>query len=199
MRRPSKSLLALSLAVLTPLAVASCGGSDAQLLPGGTARDITVNLNTVRQLADEGDCIGAERAALQVSEQIEGLDSIDAKLKRALEQGASRLNAVVARCEESESEETATTTLPTDTEGAEQKSAKKEAKEREQEERESEKEEGSTNREEGSGESTPTPASPPQGEANGNGNESAPASGEEGGGEDSSGGVGPGTPIEGEG
>jgi len=199
MGRPSQSLPALALAILAALVVASCGGNDAQLLPGGTARDITVNLNTVGQLADEGDCIGAESAAQQVSEQVEALDGIDAKLKRALEQGAARLNEVVASCEEAESEETTTTTVPAEAEGAEQKAAKKEEKEREKEERESEKEERESEKNEGSGKSPPTPPSAAQGEADGNGNEGGPGSGEESGSEDSSGGVGPGTPLEGEG
>ena len=38
----------------------ACGGEDAKLLPGDTAREITANLDTVKQLADEGDCVGAE-------------------------------------------------------------------------------------------------------------------------------------------
>jgi hypothetical protein len=196
MGRPDQSLLVLALGILAALAIASCGGGDAQLLPGETARDITANLNTVRDLADAGDCVGAESAAQQVSEQIAALGGIDAKLKRALEQGAARLNEVVASCEEAEGEETTTTTTPPETEGASEKTAKKEEKEREKEEREREKEEGQSEKNEGSGESPSTPPAPAQGEAKGHGDE--PAGGEEGGGEDSSGGVGPGTPLEGE-
>jgi hypothetical protein len=197
MGRPSQSLPALALAILVALAVSSCGGENAQLLPGETARDITANLDTVRKLADEGDCLGAESAALQVSEQVEALGGIDTKLKRALEQGAARLNEVVASCEEGEAEEGATTAAPTEAEGAEEeKAAKKEAKEREKEEREREKEERG-----GEGAGEPTPTLPPQakGEAKGKEGGNAPGGGEEGGGEDSSGGVGPGTPLEGEG
>jgi len=196
--RPNQSLLALALAILAAVAVASCGGEDAQLLPGDTARDITVNLNTVQLLADEGDCIGAESAAQQVSEQVEALGGIDPKLKRALEQGAARLNTVVARCEEAEDEGTTTTTAPTETETAGEKAAKKEEKRREKEEREAEKEEADTNRE-GAGE--PAPSLPPQSEGEAEGHDKGTgegSGGEEGGGEDSSGGVGPGTPLEGE-
>lgn len=197
MGRPNRSLPALALAILAALAVASCGGEDAQLLPGTTARDITANLDTVRRLADQGDCIGAESAAIQVSEQVEALDGIDVKLKRALEHGAARLNEVVTGCEEGEGEETTTTTVPTAAERASEKAAKKEEKEREKEEREGEREEGEANREEESGEPT-TPTTPAQGEGQENGSGKAPAGGEESGGEDSSGGVGPGTALEGE-
>lgn len=91
---------ALALGIAAVLALASCGGEDAQLLPGGTAREITANLDTVKQLAAEGDCGGAESAAVQVSEQVEALGGVDEKLKRMLREGAARLNEVVADCEE---------------------------------------------------------------------------------------------------
>jgi hypothetical protein len=97
MPRLSVLLLAPGLAAAA-ISLASCGGEAAKLLPGETAREITANLDTVKQLADEGDCVGAESAAGQVSEQIEELSGIDAKLKRALEEGAARLNEVIASC-----------------------------------------------------------------------------------------------------
>jgi hypothetical protein len=181
MGRPSRSLSALALAALAALAVASCGGSDARLLPGGTARDITANLDTVRLLADEGDCAGAASAAQQVSEQIEALVGIDAKLKRALQEGAALLNEVVAGCEEAEGEETVQTTVPSEQEGKEEKGAKKREGEAKQ------KEEGPSEVETAPPTTETAPPEPP-----------VPPQGEVGGEEPSSGGVGPGTPAEGE-
>jgi septal ring-binding cell division protein DamX len=180
MGRPAQSLLAPALGMIAALALASCGGNDAQLLPGGTARDITANLDTVRQLADEGDCVGAESAAQQVSEQVEALGGIDAKLKRALEEGAARLNEVVAGCDESTTEESTPTTAPTEAESTEGKPAKKkEGKEKQREEAPKEEETAPTTTE--TQPSEPSPPSQPESE------------------EGSSGGVGPGTPVEGEG
>ena len=58
-RSPSRSAAAVA------LALASCGsGSDAKLLPGNTAQEITENLDSVKQLAAEGECVAAEDAAL---------------------------------------------------------------------------------------------------------------------------------------
>jgi len=97
-------LLAIGFTATAALALAACGGEDAKLLPGETAREITANLDTVQQLSDEGDCLGAESAAQQVGEQIAALQGVDIKLKRALEEGAVRLEEVIASCEESTTE-----------------------------------------------------------------------------------------------
>jgi len=194
MGRPARSLPALALGALAALAVASCGGSNAQLLPGSTARDITANLDTVRQLADEGDCVGAESAAQQVSEQVEALGGIDAKLKRALQQGAARLNEVIAGCEETLSEETVPTTVVPETETTEGPAKKKGGKGKG-------KQEVKPTEQETTPEATPAePSLPPQAEGEGkglgNGNGPPVTEGEEGGGEESSsGGVGPGSPA----
>jgi hypothetical protein len=126
MRRSPYALAALALA----LALSACGGEDAQLLPGETAREITANLDTVQQLSDEGDCVGAESAAQQVGEQIEGLEGVDRKLKRALEDGAVRLEEVIAECEESSSEAIEPATIPTEPEEDEEKPAKDEDEEK---------------------------------------------------------------------
>jgi hypothetical protein len=184
MPRPSVSLLALALAVAA-LALASCGGEDAKLLPGETAREITANLDTVKQLANEGDCVGAEGAAAQVSEQIEELSGVDPKLKRALEAGATRLNEVITECEESSSEAIAPAEIPT--EGEEEPSKKKQKKQ--QQESKPKQEETTTTPEP---ETTPTtPTQPPSSNEGGEG--------ESGGGEESgeapSGGVAPGAPA----
>jgi outer membrane biosynthesis protein TonB len=106
MGRLSASLLALSLAAVAALGLVACGSSGkADLLPGNTANEITANLDQVKSLATEGDCVGAEDAAQAVSTQIEALGGVDKKLKLALQEGAIRLNEVVASCEEAPEEE----------------------------------------------------------------------------------------------
>ncbi len=99
MRRLTASLLALVLGGAAAVALVSCGGGgNAKLLPGDTAKQITANLDTVKQLASSGDCAGAQSEAQQVSEQIDALGGVDKRLKQALRQGAARLNEVVANC-----------------------------------------------------------------------------------------------------
>ena len=107
MGRLSAPLPALALAAVAALGLSACGsGGKADLLPGGTAGEITANLDQVKALATAGDCVGAEDAAQAVSSQIEELNGVDKKLKQALREGATRLNEVVAGCEEAETEET---------------------------------------------------------------------------------------------
>jgi hypothetical protein len=183
-------LLALGLGASMALALVSCGGEDAQLLPGETAREITANLDTVQQLSDEGDCLGAESAVQQVGEQIEALEGVDRKLKRALEDGAARLGEVIAGCEESTTEAISPAIVPPEAESE----AEKPPKEKEEKEKKEKPKE-----EQASPEPPATPPSlPPQanGEGKGleNGNEPPPSS-EEGGEEGPSGGVGPGSPA----
>jgi hypothetical protein len=190
MPRVPALLLALALGTAA-LALASCGGGkDARLLPGETAREITANLDTVQQLSAEGDCAGADSAAQQVGEQIEALEGVDTKLKRALEAGATRLNEVIATCEEEPVEAVAPAVVPSEEEegGGEEKPPKekangeKEAKSQEEQAPEPPAEE---------------PSLPPQakGEGKGLNGEQGPPSGEEGGGGGPSGGVGPGSPA----
>jgi outer membrane biosynthesis protein TonB len=106
MGRLSASLLALSLGAVAALGLAACGsGGKADLLPGTTASEITSNLDQVESLATAGDCVGAEDAAQAVSAQIEALGGVDKKLKLALQEGAARLNEVVAGCVEAPEEE----------------------------------------------------------------------------------------------
>jgi hypothetical protein len=133
MPRSPLPLLAVGLAAGAALALVACGGEDAKLLPGETAREITVNLDTVQQLSDEGDCLGAESAARQVGEQIEALEGVDVKLKRALEEGAVRLEEVIASCEESTTEAIAPAEIPAEPEEDEEKAQKeKPGKEKEE-------------------------------------------------------------------
>ncbi|MBW8059828.1 MAG: hypothetical protein FVQ78_05730 [Solirubrobacterales bacterium] len=117
MARLTASLLVFALGAAAAVALVSCGDSDAQLLPGETAREITANLDTVKQLAAEGDCVGAAGAAEQVSTQIEELGGVDRQLKQALRAGAERLGKVVATCvPATTSEETAEGNVPLTTE-----------------------------------------------------------------------------------
>jgi hypothetical protein len=189
-RRP-QSLLAFALAATAALALAACGGEDAKLLPGETAREITANLDTVQQLSDEGDCVGADSAAQQVGEQIEALEGVDPKLKRALEDGAARLEEVIAGCEESTSEAIAPAEIPAETEESEEKAPK---------EKEGKEKEAKPEKEKEAPETPGSPALPPQakGEAKGleDGNVPPPAEeAPEEGDESQSGGVGPGAPA----
>jgi hypothetical protein len=187
--RPSPSSLIVVAAAAASLTLTACGGEDAKLLPGETAREITANLDTVQQLSAEGDCLGAESAAQQVGEQIEALRGVDAKLKRALEGGAARLEEVIATCEESTTEAIAPA-VPTEPEEDEEKATEeKPAKEKGEKPKEEETEpEGS-------------PSLPPQAKGEGKGLENGhgPPPAEEAAPEEesSSGGVGPGTPAEG--
>lgn len=199
MPRPAASLIALALGAVLLLAVGGCGEEDAELLPGSTAREITANLDAVQQLADEGECTGAESAALQVGEQVESLRGVDARLQRALAQGAERLEEVVARCEE---ELEATEPVPAEMEAEDEAAAEQLEKEEEREEKELEKrekeEEKQAETDEGDeGEGGGPPPVAPQSEAEGNGNEGEgegpPPAEEEG--DSSSGGVSPANPA----
>jgi hypothetical protein len=106
MGRLSAFLLALALGGAGALAASGCGGSSADLLPGTTASQINSNLDQVRQLVAEGDCLGAENAVAAVSTEVEELREVDLKLKAAMEEGTASLSEVVSRCEEEGVEET---------------------------------------------------------------------------------------------
>jgi hypothetical protein len=177
MGRMARTWIAAVIAALAVAGFYSCGEEDAELLPGDTAREITANLDSVQQLADEGDCIGAESAALQVSEQIDELGGVDPELKEALRDGATRLNEVVAECEEEEAVE------PADTVPAEPETEEDEPKEEEEEGKE----------DKGKGQGPPENVPPPASEGEDDGGEEGGAG--EGGGTPS-GGVGPGSPVE---
>ena len=177
MGRLSASLLALLLAAAIAVGLSACGsGGGAKLLPGATAKEIKSNLELVRQLVEEGDCPGASDAAASVGIQVEELTGVDPKLKAALGEGADRLNEVVTSCEEEpeETEETETTEAEEPTVEENEKPAKPKKGKPEKEAAPPEKE-------------TEPPASE---------EEKAPPAEETGGG--SSGGVGPGTAVEGE-
>src|SRR6476659_948206 len=138
MPRVAAPPLALALGLAATLGLAACGGgSDAKLLAGNTAQEISENLDSVQRLVDEGECVGAEDAALSVSGQVEAVEGIDPKLKQLLQEGAERLNEVVDQCVEAE--ETVEETIPAPTESTEDKADAE--KEREKAQKEAEKEE----------------------------------------------------------
>lgn len=189
MGRLSAVLLALLLGGVSALALTSCGGgSNADLLPGTTASQIESNLDQVKQLTAEGECIGAENAVAEVAAEVEGLREVDLKLKAALQEGTAKLSEVVSECEET-GEETEPA-LESDVEAEEpEKKPKKEKPEKKVKEPAEPKEEA-TEPEEG-------PELPPQsngkGEENGKGGPPAAPEAEE---TAPSGGVGPGVEAE---
>jgi outer membrane biosynthesis protein TonB len=189
MARAAASTLALALGVLAALALASCGGSDAKLLPGNTAAEITENLDAVKQLAAERECESAEAAAEEVSAQVESLKGVDPKLKEALSEGAVRLNEVIGTCQEEEVEEPVETeTLPTVPESTETKPDKKKPKKEETAPETTEPETETT-------EETEESELPPQAEGEGKGKGHEVPPGQE---EGPSGGIGPGHETGGE-
>jgi hypothetical protein len=191
MGRLSASLLAVSLGAVAALGLVACGsGGNADLLPGGTASEITENLDTVKELADEGECIGAENEAQEVSNQVDALGGVDKQLKQALREGAQRLTQVVEECEEAPSEETEPALEAEEEVEAVGKNEKPD------------KPEKSKPQKEAPVETTTNQSPPPQASGEGKGTEAGHAETppvEEGGGTGPpSGGVGPGAPAGGE-
>lgn len=189
-RQPAAFALALALGALAALALVSCGGGeDAKLLPGNTAAEISENLDSVRQFVGEGECIGAENAAQEVSSQVEGLGGVDEKLKQALQRGAEKLDEVVATCEETETETVSPASEAPSTEeepppGLEKKAEKEREKEEKTLEKEAQKQEKQEEKEVPPVTPTPPAETPPA--------ETPPS---EGGGTGAPGGVGPGAPV----
>jgi len=190
MARLSALLLAFALGATAAVALVSCGsGSDANLLPGTTADEIESNLDQVQALAAEQDCFGAEDAVAQVAAEVEELDGVDAKLKRALEEGTAKLSEVVGRCEEETTEETEpaveTAVEPEEVEDEKEKKPKKEkpAKEEPAEPEETSEDEGPNLPPQSNGKGEEKGGGPPPAETESE--ETAP-----------SGGVGPGVGVE---
>jgi hypothetical protein len=182
----ARSPLALALAAAAAIALTSCGGgSDAKLLPGNTAQEISENLDSVQRLVDEEECAAAEDEALEVSSQVEALEGIDPKLQQVLEQGAARLNEVVDTCVP---EETVEETIPEPAETTEEEPQEKEKKPK--------KEPEETLPEEEESEAPAEEALPPQAKGKAKGHEEEPPVEEEV--EEPSGGIGPGSAAEGE-
>lgn len=190
MARLSPLLLALLMGAASAAALASCGGDNAELLPGTTAEQIESNLDLVEELAGNDDCIGAEDAVAEVTEEVEGLEGVDLKLKTALQEGTARLSEVVGNCEEETTEE-AEPTLESNVGDEEVEDEKKAKKEKPEKEKPEPKEES-----EGEGPNLP-PQSNGNGEEKGKGGEEPPAETEPEPEEaPSSGGVGPSEGVE---
>jgi uncharacterized protein YggE len=187
MGRLTASLLALALAATAALGLSACGSSDSDLLPGTTASEINSNLDEVQQLVSEGDCIGATDAAATVSTQVEELNGVDRELKEALDEGATRLNEVVAGCEEAPDESEEEAALEEAEQVAEEEAAAEAEKPKKQE------------KEAGKAEKEPTPPAeppePPGQEKKEEKEEVTPVEPED---EGQSGGVGPGAEVEAE-
>jgi hypothetical protein len=100
---------ALILAALAVgLLLSACGGGgNGELLPGATADQITSNLDQVRESYESGDCEKAENTVAQVSTEVDDLNKVDAKLKKALKNGALKLSEVVNNCGAAEEAEEA--------------------------------------------------------------------------------------------
>jgi outer membrane biosynthesis protein TonB len=170
------------------MGLVACGGSEPDLLPGKTASEIEANLNSVAQLAKEGECVGAANTAQAVSTQVEELGGVDSKLKQALEEGADRLNEVVAECEEAEAPEEEVEAEEPEEELEPATKAEKHEKPDKGEKPEKEKTKAEEPTEEESSSELPP-------SANGKGPENGEGPKENGG--PPSGGVGPGTAVEG--
>ena len=97
------SLVLAALAVGLLLAACGGGGGD-ELLPGTTADQINSNLDQVRASFEQGDCEQAEDGVANVSTEVDELGKVDARLKKALRQGAAKLSEVVSTCRAEEEE-----------------------------------------------------------------------------------------------
>jgi hypothetical protein len=186
---PPRAILLL-FALAAGLSLSACGsGGDADLLPGSTASEISSNLDRVRALANEAECGGAEEAVQQVSEQVEALNGVDARLQEALREGTARLAQLVAECEEAPEEETSPAIEPAVEPEEEEEKEKPEKAAKEKEKADEEADEAD--------EEKASPELPPQaeGKAKGHEEEAAPVETEE---DTASGGVGPAAPVEGE-
>jgi len=187
MGRLSASLLVLLLAATATVALSSCGGGDTSgLLPGATASEINSNLDKIQQLVAEGDCAGAEGASEEVKGQIESLEGVDSRLQEALGEGATRLAEVVSTCEEvpsEEDEELAAQEAEEDLRTEEEADDKKEKKEK------ADKPKPGKEKKEPPAEPSEPPGQKEDGEVNPE---------EENSGGTQSGGVGPGTTVEGD-
>jgi hypothetical protein len=188
MGRLSASLLALVLGAVAALGLVACGsGGSADLLPGRTAGEITENLDTVKELSAEGECIGAENEVQEVSNQVDALGGVDKKLKQALREGTERLAQVVEDCEEAPEEEVTSPSIETEQEVAAEDKSEKAGK---VEKAKAPKEAPTETKPE-------TPAATP-GKGTEGGSAEAPPGEEVGGTVPPSGGVGPAAPAEGE-
>jgi hypothetical protein len=99
-----RRILALAGALaLTAAALTACGDDgERRLLSRTKASELRSALSQVEETAAAGDCAAAGQHAAELSEQVSSLSArVDRDLRAALEDGASRLETLVAsRCEE---------------------------------------------------------------------------------------------------
>lgn len=108
--RPRPAPLALSCAVLF---LTGCGGSN--LLDGSSASELQDSLTTVRTAISDGRCDEARSAARDGAERVGALPtSVDAELRKSLEQGFDELATLVRT--DCEPPTTTTEATPTTTE-----------------------------------------------------------------------------------
>jgi hypothetical protein len=198
MARLTTLLLVLALGAASAAGLSSCGGgSSADLLPGTTATQINSNLDEVQRLVNQGECVGAEDTAAEISAQVEDLKGVDRKLKAALEEGASQLGEVINECEESSEGETEQALEP-DVEAEELEREEQEADEKAAEKADKAKEKAEKHGEEPSEEAAEENEEggnlPPEPNGEAKGHEIGPPPATE---EAPSGGVGPGVGVEG--
>jgi hypothetical protein len=155
------SLLLAALAV--GLLLAACGGGgNSELLPGTTADQINSNLDLVRESVKEGNCEQAEDTVAEVSNEVEGLQKVDTKLKSALKEGAAKLSEVVSTCSAGEIEEEEKAAEETEEEELAAQEAEEEAFEQEQK-----TEEGEEKAQEKAEKKAEQPGPPEEGEESG--------------------------------
>jgi DNA repair exonuclease SbcCD ATPase subunit len=199
MGRLSVFLLALILGGAGAVVLSSCGGgSDAKLLPGSTASQIESNLDQVKQLVAEGECIGAEDSVAAIAGEVEELKNVDVKLKAALEEGTERLGEVVTQCEETEEEPEPSLENAVEAEELEQEereAGEKAEKAQEKTEKQEQKEEEKTEPPEQEEGELP-PQSEGKGKAKGHEEAPPPAPEQESPAESEAGGVSPGVGVE---
>jgi hypothetical protein len=188
-------------------ALAGCGSSSPDLLPGKTADQINSNLDQVRALVNEEDCPGAESAVSEVKEEVDSLKGVDKELKAALVQGTNRLGEVVNSCgakaeaeaekelEQQEADEEAEQQEQEAVEAEEEASIEEEQEEKAQE-RAEKKAEKEAEKEEAEGPVEKEDEELPEEEVEGPGKGKGPPEVTPGGTEPPAGGVGPGATVE---
>jgi hypothetical protein len=109
--------LAFVLGVATAALIACGGGSSDKLIPASSADQISGDLADLRQAIDQHACQAAQQKLSQVTQEIQNLpSSVDARLRRRLRAGVTKLSArVPVDCVATTTETTPTTTETTPT------------------------------------------------------------------------------------
>lgn len=107
-------VLACALGVISAVALVSCGGSDAGLLPGTTASEIVKNIDLAQEKLSEQNCAAVQDYAQTISEQVTKLPhSVDSDLRKSLREGASKLQSLADDGCQLTTSEASTTVAPT--------------------------------------------------------------------------------------